>query len=85
MFLNRTSRQKTTLATSLKPYFGGGTLLFYRQHKLGNNCHYRQQVSLNAEITLEANPDDLNTRYLKVKRTSVNRLSIENNLLIHTI
>ncbi|NLK14760.1 MAG: coproporphyrinogen III oxidase family protein, partial [Bacteroidales bacterium] len=31
----------------------------------------------NAEITLEANPDDLNTRYLKeLARTSVNRLSI---------
>jgi len=61
-------------------YFGGGTpsllsereifLLLEKIHKLYN-------VSKNAEITLECNPDDLTDEKLKeLKRLEINRLSI---------
>jgi oxygen-independent coproporphyrinogen-3 oxidase len=61
-------------------YFGGGTpsLLSDKEIKLifkeiGNSF----EISTAVEITLEANPDDLNKEYLsKLKGTKVNRLSI---------
>ncbi|MEX0813037.1 MAG: radical SAM family heme chaperone HemW [Chitinophagales bacterium] len=61
-------------------YIGGGT------PSLLNNLELKQlfgkikrnfHVSENAEITLEANPDDLNKKYLEeLKDTGINRLSI---------
>ena len=61
-------------------YFGGGTPslldekdIFLILEKLYKNY----QVSKNAEITLECNPDDLNNEKLKaLKRLEINRLSI---------
>ena len=61
-------------------YFGGGTPSLLKVEQLQAiiddiNAHY--SVSNDAEITIEANPDDLNTTYLqKLVNTSVNRLSI---------
>ena len=61
-------------------YFGGGTpsILSDREIEtiLGSiNKHYR--VDTDAEITLEANPDDLSQGYLKnLRQTGVNRLSV---------
>ncbi|HOG20561.1 MAG TPA: radical SAM family heme chaperone HemW [Salinivirgaceae bacterium] len=61
-------------------YFGGGTpsVLTSKQiEEIIETITDTFKVSSNAEITLEANPDDLNTRYLKeLARTPVNRLSI---------
>jgi len=61
-------------------YFGGGTpsLLDERDVFLILEKIYKNyQVSKNAEITLECNPDDLNNEKLKaLKRLEINRLSI---------
>jgi len=61
-------------------YFGGGTpsLLTAKQlHQILEIIHNNFKVSKNAEITLEANPDDLNTKKLKdLKLEGINRLSI---------
>jgi len=61
-------------------YFGGGTPSLLSKEQLlrifeAINTHYR--VAPNAEITLEANPDDLTKEKLaELKQTPVNRLSI---------
>ena len=61
-------------------YFGGGTpsrltiedLIF-----LINEVYKNYNVTLNPEITLEANPDDLSEEYLiELKKIGINRLSI---------
>ncbi|MFH4966907.1 radical SAM family heme chaperone HemW [Gaetbulibacter sp. M240] len=61
-------------------YFGGGTpsLLSQREiEHLINTVYQNYQVSINPEITLEANPDDLTTSKLKdLSKSPVNRLSI---------
>ena len=61
-------------------YFGGGTpsVLTSKQiEEIIETITDNFKVATNAEITLEANPDDLNTRYLKeLARTPINRLSI---------
>jgi oxygen-independent coproporphyrinogen-3 oxidase len=61
-------------------YFGGGTpSLLNSKHisDLLETINDNFEVVENPEITFEANPDDLSTRYLKeLARTSVNRLSI---------
>jgi oxygen-independent coproporphyrinogen-3 oxidase len=61
-------------------YFGGGTpsLLSIKEiEQIFNQIHKFYQVTPDAEITLEANPDDLNLQQLKaLKKTSINRLSI---------
>jgi oxygen-independent coproporphyrinogen-3 oxidase len=61
-------------------YFGGGTpsLLSAMQFRfLLNHCEQLFEVSDNAEITIEANPDDLDIKYLKkIREAGVNRLSI---------
>jgi oxygen-independent coproporphyrinogen-3 oxidase len=61
-------------------YFGGGTPSLLSDAELNtilqkiNSLH---PVALNAEITLEANPDDLTLEKLKaLKGTAINRLSI---------
>ncbi len=61
-------------------YFGGGTPSILNIEELDiildsvyKNYHFADQV----EFTLEANPDDLNTTYLKTLRSrNVNRLSV---------
>jgi len=61
-------------------YFGGGTPSLLSSTEINNLFetilkHYA--LSDDAEITLEANPDDLNSEYLKsLKSSPVNRLSI---------
>jgi len=61
-------------------YFGGGTpsLLTIQQiEKLLNAVYTNFPVEKNAEITFEANPDDLTKNYLfDLKKVGINRLSI---------
>jgi oxygen-independent coproporphyrinogen-3 oxidase len=61
-------------------YFGGGTpsLLSYQElEKILSNILSKYTVSPDAEITLEANPDDINIEKLKEwKLAGINRLSI---------
>ncbi|HLG04319.1 MAG TPA: radical SAM family heme chaperone HemW, partial [Bacteroidia bacterium] len=61
-------------------YFGGGTPSILSRDELETifteiSRHFN--IAANAEITLEANPDDLSTEFLReLKKTPVNRLSI---------
>ena len=61
-------------------YFGGGTpsvLLIDELKDLLNIIYQNYQVAENAEITLEANPDDLSQAILSaLKQTGFNRLSM---------
>jgi len=61
-------------------YFGGGTpsLLSYNElSELFVSIHTNYTISEHAEITLEANPDDLSKTFLQdVKQIGINRLSI---------
>jgi oxygen-independent coproporphyrinogen-3 oxidase len=61
-------------------YFGGGTPSLLSEEELNSifDTIYRHYDVIKApEITLEANPDDLDEKYLKMlSRTKVNRLSI---------
>jgi len=61
-------------------YFGGGTPSLLNEGELNaifDAIHEVYTVADNAEITLEANPDDLNKEQLSVlRKSSVNRLSI---------
>jgi oxygen-independent coproporphyrinogen III oxidase len=61
-------------------YFGGGTpsVLTEKQLEFILNFLARYfQISIDAEITFEANPDDLTTEYLQsLKKLGINRLSI---------
>ncbi|MEZ5040347.1 MAG: radical SAM family heme chaperone HemW [Saprospiraceae bacterium] len=61
-------------------YLGGGTPSLLTQHELErlfSRIYALHQVSETAEITLEANPDDLNRAALQaLHQTPINRLSI---------
>lgn len=61
-------------------YFGGGTPSLLDEAELGlllDTIHRQFQVAPNAEITLEANPDDLNAATLDMfAQAGINRLSI---------
>jgi len=61
-------------------YFGGGTPSLLAENELNelfNAIHRKFSVEKTAEITLEANPDDLTAEKLHVlRRMGVNRLSI---------
>lgn len=60
-------------------YFGGGTPSLLTETELGylfDVIHQHFTVSDTAEITLEANPDDLTADKLAILRRFVNRLSI---------
>ncbi|MEN8193140.1 MAG: radical SAM family heme chaperone HemW [Bacteroidota bacterium] len=61
-------------------YFGGGTpslLNISELQDLFKVIHKNYIIDENAEITLEANPDDLSSSYLNViKKIGVNRLSV---------
>ncbi len=61
-------------------YFGGGTPSLLSEKELFlilEKIYKNYNVSSNAEITLEANPDDLSIEKLKeLKRLEINRLSI---------
>lgn len=61
-------------------YFGGGTPSLLSGDELQiifEAIHQHFEVRVDAEITLEANPDDLSLAYVKdLKRTPINRLSI---------
>lgn len=61
-------------------YFGGGTpsLLTIKDiEKIFDTIHQYHSVATNAEITLEANPDDLTIQKLNdLSKTAINRLSI---------
>lgn len=61
-------------------YLGGGTpsvLSAHEINKLFNQLYKYHSLAQNAEITLEANPDDLNQQKIKeLKETPINRFSI---------
>lgn len=61
-------------------YFGGGTPSILPVEEIGEwleVAHRHFRIDPGAEITLEANPDDLNGEYLKeLRRIGINRLSI---------
>ena len=61
-------------------YFGGGTPSILSAEEISSiiqNIAAMHSIASNAEITLEANPDDLNKEKLKsLLKTDVNRLSI---------
>lgn len=61
-------------------YFGGGTPSLLEMDELDQlfNVLYKHfKIAAKAEITLEANPDDINKRWVKeIVKTKVNRLSI---------
>lgn len=71
-------------------YFGGGTPSLFDASSIGEiieTLYKNYKIANEAEITLEANPDDLNSEYLKsIKHLNINRLSIgiqslDNNIL----
>ena len=61
-------------------YFGGGTPSLLSADSINEileTIHHYFKINTSAEITLEANPDDLSKDYLKqLKQTAINRLSI---------
>ncbi len=61
-------------------YFGGGTpslLTMEDLKKISEALHAKFEIACNAEITLEANPDDINAKKLtEWKQTGINRLSL---------
>src|SRR5690554_2606432 len=61
-------------------YFGGGTPSVLNERQISdilNNINKHYSVKDSAEITFEANPDDLTNDYLQALRnTGINRLSI---------
>jgi oxygen-independent coproporphyrinogen III oxidase len=61
-------------------YFGGGTPSLLTQQQLDvlfNTLHKHFSISADAEITFEANPDDLNAVHIEaLKQTPINRFSI---------
>ncbi len=61
-------------------YFGGGTpslLTIAELERIINKLHKYYKFSEEIEITLEANPDDIDVTYLKsLKKTGVNRFSM---------
>ena len=69
---------KDQLITSI--YFGGGTPSLISESELENilnTIHTHYTVSDKAEITLEANPDDITSHKLEIlKQAGINRLSI---------
>ncbi|MEZ4903151.1 MAG: hypothetical protein R2822_16030 [Spirosomataceae bacterium] len=72
--------KKTIYPTKLETiYFGGGTPSLLTDAELGQifeTIHRFFKVAPNAEITLEANPDDLSGAKLQALKPFVNRLSI---------
>ena len=77
LILRKNEMKNTTIETI---YFGGGTPSILKVEDIEwliSLIKIDYQVSETAEITLEANPDDLNAEYLKaLSKSSVNRLSI---------
>lgn len=75
---HRSQFYNDTVFTSI--YFGGGTPSLLKAsniEKIIENLFLHYKIAQNAEITLEANPDDLNSEYLKsIKSLKINRLSI---------
>lgn len=60
-------------------YFGGGTPSLLTQHELAqifDTIHQFFTVESGAEITLEANPDDISAEKLMIWKPYINRLSI---------
>lgn len=77
LILRKNEMKNTTIETI---YFGGGTPSILKVEDIEwliSLIKIDYQVSETAEITLEANPDDLNVEYLEaLSKSSVNRLSI---------
>lgn len=76
--INRSSEVGTAKIETI--YFGGGTpsLLSKKQlEQIFESIYKHYEVTQNAEVTLECNPDDLNPQLLiDLKQAGVNRLSI---------
>jgi oxygen-independent coproporphyrinogen III oxidase len=76
-FCDDTDRGDTTILNTI--YFGGGTPSLLTENELAKifeTIHQYFAISPGAEITLEANPDDLTADKLHSLRPFVNRLSI---------
>ncbi len=77
MLLQRTYTEKRSIETI---YFGGGTPSMLESsglEKLMNGLRQNFKIDEKAEITLEANPDDISTENLNLwKNLGINRLSI---------
>lgn len=75
---NRKDYLPETLLSSV--YFGGGTPSLLSEQELNSimeRIHRLFRLSPDAEITLEANPDDLDKAKLNIlKKTGINRLSV---------
>ena len=75
--LRKTYLEGETLETI---YFGGGTPSLLSEEDildLFKSINDNYNIALNAEITLEANPDDLTRDYIdNLRKTDINRLSI---------
>ena len=74
-------RQKYIKGEPIKTiYFGGGTPSVLKEEELADILNWLSacyNIRPDAEITFEANPDDLSIEYLQsLKRTGINRLSI---------
>lgn len=79
--LGEIAERKTYLTEPIQSiYFGGGTpslLSADELHQIFDAIEKYFSIDPKAEITLEANPDDLSQEYLKsIRKTKVNRLSI---------
>lgn len=79
--LEEISQRKTYIKDPVQSiYFGGGTpslLSVDEIQRIMDHLTHSFSVDSSAEITLEANPDDLDIRYLKdLQKTDINRLSI---------
>lgn len=61
-------------------YFGGGTPSLLNESELKKiikTVYSKYSIDLNAEVTLEANPDDIDADYLQlIRQVGINRLSI---------
>ena len=70
-------------------YFGGGTPSILEAKEIGKIIDEANRYfvfSPDMELTLEANPDDLNASFLKeIKNIGVNRLSIGTQSFLKTI
>jgi len=77
LFIRKNYLNKDSIETI---YFGGGTPSVYSPEKIQELIEEVKKywkVQPNAEITMEANPDDLSEEYLiALKKTEVNRLSV---------
>ena len=75
------SKKKIYMKNSaISLYFGGGTPSLLKTSVIGRIINYlytQKALTLDAEITLEANPEDINANYAnRLKKIGINRVSL---------